>query len=170
MRTPKNRVTVLGLGCMIIAAVVVALTPGEGAGATGQTEGSANALQASGDEIFFGGYRTVEGIQAFLDRQVAMHPTLAEKVDFGDSWCKKHAPCAQPEPGYDGYDMLALHITNRAIPGSKPVFWLTRLHPEEIVPPELAMRFISYLLDNYDSKRRRALAGGLSRYLGRAHG
>src|SRR5438552_3480220 len=91
-------------------------------------------------------------MQAFLDSQVAAHPTLAEKVDFGDSWCKIHKPCAQPQPGFGGFDMLALHITNRSIAGPKPVFWYDAgIHGEELVPPELAIHFISWLLDGYDS-------------------
>ena len=31
---------------------------------------------------FFGGYKTVEEMQTFLDAEVAAHPTLAEKVDY----------------------------------------------------------------------------------------
>ena len=111
---------------------------------------SAALQQAAG--TFYGGYRTVEGIEAFLDAQVAAHPTLVEKVDFGDSWCKTHAgACLFPEP-YDGYDLWALHITNRAIPGPKPVFWYdAATHPEEIATSEVALRFISSLLDGYDT-------------------
>ena len=40
---------------------------------------------ASQPDTFFGGYKTVEGIYAFLDEQVARYPGLAEKVDIGDS-------------------------------------------------------------------------------------
>jgi carboxypeptidase T len=116
--------------------------------AAAQPQASASSFQQQ--QTFYGGYRTVEGMQAFLDNQVLAHPTLAEKVDFGDSWCKSHSPCTQPEPGYDGYDLYALRITNRGIPGPKPVFWFDAgMHANEMVPPELAMRFISWLLDGY---------------------
>jgi hypothetical protein len=112
---------------------------------------AAAPLRQEGD-TFYGGYRTVEGIYGFLDAQVEGHPTLAEKVDFGDSWCKAHAgACEFPEPT-DGYDLWALHITNRDISGPKPVFWFdAAIHPEEIATSEVAMRFISWLLDGYDT-------------------
>ena len=45
-----------------------------------------------------------------------------------------------------------LHITNQAIPGPKPVFWYDAgIHSREIATPEMAMRFISWLLDNYNT-------------------
>lgn len=114
---------------------------------------SATAVaQADPSLTFYGGYKTVEGMFAFLDQQVAAHPTLAEKVDYGDTWCKLNGPCAHPTPGFMGYDMYALHITNKNIPGPKPVFWYDAgIHANEITPPELAMRFISWLLDNYET-------------------
>jgi hypothetical protein len=101
---------------------------------------------------FFGGYHTVEEMQQFLDSEVATHPSLAEKVDFGDSWCKAHAgQCKEPEPN-NGYDLLAMHISNRNIAGPKPVLWLeANIHAREIAPPELALDYIAYLLDGYDS-------------------
>ena len=81
---------------------------------------------ASQPDTFFNGYKTVEGIYSFLDEQVTRYPDLAEKVDIGDSWCKAHeGQCTQPN-SYSGYDIFALHITNRAISGSKPVFASTR--------------------------------------------
>ena len=152
----KRAVLIMCLG--IVVALLFGSVPGDSAVAKEQAQG----VVAQPRETFYGGYRTVEGMQAFLDGQVAAHPTLAEKVDFGDSWCKTHGPCAQPAPGFNGYDMYALHITNRAIAGPKPVFWYDAgIHPNEITPPELAMRFISWLLDGYEFERRRALARGL---------
>src|SRR5205823_3784064 len=70
----------------------------------------------------------------------------------GDSWCKTHAgACTLPSP-YDGYDLWVMHITNRGIPGPKPVFWFEAgIHSREIATPEVAMRYISWLLDNYES-------------------
>ncbi|MEO8289062.1 MAG: M14 family zinc carboxypeptidase [Chloroflexota bacterium] len=103
-------------------------------------------------DTFYGGYYTVEEMQAFLDAKVAANPTLAEKVDFGDSWCKTN-PTACTHPNVNsGYDLYAMHITNRSIPGPKPVFWYNAgLHSREIVAPELAMLYISWLLDNYNT-------------------
>ena len=105
----------------------------------------------SGD-TFAGGYKTVEEMEAFLDQKVAAYPLLAEKIDIGDSWCKTHpGACLVPTP-YNGNDLWVLHITNRAIPGPKPVYWFdTGIHSREIATPEMAMRFINWLLDNYNT-------------------
>ncbi len=103
---------------------------------------------------FDGGYRTVEEMQTFLDQYVALYPNLAQKVDIGDSWCKLHAPCVLTNPSltWNGYDIWALHITNQAIAGPKPVFWYDAgIHAREIATPEIAMRYIQWLLDGYNS-------------------
>ena len=101
---------------------------------------------------FYGGYKTVEEIYAFLDQEVAKFPDLVEKIDIGDSWCKANpGECVLPSP-WNGYDLFVLHITNRNIPGPKPVFWADGdIHAREIATPEVVMRLISYLLDNYDT-------------------
>ncbi|MGA7732446.1 MAG: M14 family zinc carboxypeptidase [Chloroflexia bacterium] len=101
---------------------------------------------------FYGGYRTMEEIEAFLDQHVATNPTLAEKIDIGDSWCKTHlGQCTQPNT-WNGFDLWVLRITNRDIPGPKPIFWFDAgIHPLEIATPELATRFISWLLDGYNT-------------------
>src|SRR5947207_3798588 len=110
-----------------------------------------SALSTKAQSVtFYGGYYTGEEMQSFLDRQVSAHPALAEKVDIGDSWCKAHpGACTLPAP-YNGYDLWVLHITNRDIPGPKPVFWFDAgIHSREIATPEVAMRYISWLLDGY---------------------
>src|SRR5438552_7481147 len=103
-------------------------------------------------DTFYGGYKTVEEIYAFLDQKVAQFPDLVEKIDIGDSWCKSNpGSCVLPSP-WNGYDLWVLHITNRNIPGPKPVFWADgNIHAREIATPELVMRMIDYLLDNYDT-------------------
>ena len=103
-------------------------------------------------DTFYSGYKTVEEIYAFLDQKVAQAPDLVEKVDIGDSWCKTHpGACTLPSP-WNGYDLYVLHITNRNIPGPKPVFWADGdIHAREIATPEVVMRMIDYLLDNYDT-------------------
>ena len=102
-------------------------------------------------DTFYGGYYTVEEMEAFLSQKQTQHPTLAQKVDYGNSWCKTHpGQCTQPN-AYNGYDLWAMRITNQAISGTKPVFWYTGgLHSRELAPPELAIRYISWLLDNYN--------------------
>src|SRR5450432_2016349 len=103
-------------------------------------------------DTFYGGYKSVEEIYAFLDEKVAEAPSLVEKVDIGDSWCKSHpGACVLPSP-WNGYDLYVLHITNRNIPVPKPVFWADGgIHAREIATPEVVMRLIDYLLDNYDT-------------------
>jgi carboxypeptidase T len=107
----------------------------------------------SNGDTFYGGYFTVEEMEAFLDQKVAAYPTLAAKVDVGDSWCKQHpGSCPNPAPGFNGYDLWTMHITNQAIPGPKPVFWFDAgIHSREIATPELAMRYINWLLDGYNT-------------------
>src|SRR5215510_10105227 len=103
-------------------------------------------------DTFYGGYKTVEEIYAFLDQKVAQFPNLVEKIDIGDSWCKMNpGSCVLPTP-WNGYDLWVLHITNRNIPGPKPVFWADGdIHAREIATPEVVMRLIDYLLNNYDT-------------------
>ncbi len=101
---------------------------------------------------YCGGYRTVEEMQSFLDQMAATYPNLSEKVDYGNSWCKDRAgSCTLPSP-YSGYDLLAMHITNRNIAGPKPVFWYEAgIHPREIAVSEVAMNYIQYLLSSYNT-------------------
>ncbi len=103
-------------------------------------------------DTFYGGYKSVEEIYAFLDQKVIQAPTLVEKVDIGDSWCKVHpGQCVLPSP-WNGYDLFALHLTNRNIPGPKPVLWVDGdIHAREIATPEVVIRLIDYLLDNYNT-------------------
>jgi hypothetical protein len=120
-----------------------------------ETTRQANMTDSSGlnsPTTFYGGYKTVEEMETFLDQKVAAYPTLAAKVDVGNSWCKDHpGTCTRPA-AFNGYDLWALHITNQAIPGPKPVFWYdAAIHAREIATPEVAMRFINWLLDNYNT-------------------
>jgi hypothetical protein len=103
-------------------------------------------------DTFYSGYKTVEEIYSYLDAKVAAAPGLVEKVDIGDSWCKLHpGSCTQPAP-WNGYDLYALHITNRSIPGPKPVVWIDGdIHAREIATPEVVIRLIDYLVDNYNT-------------------
>src|SRR5256886_8420652 len=103
-------------------------------------------------DTFYSGYKSVEEIYAFLDQKVAQFPALVEKIDIGDSWCKSNpGSCVLPSP-WNGYDLWVLHITNRNIPGPKPVFWADGdIHAREIATPEVVMRVIDYLLNNYDT-------------------
>ena len=49
---------------------------------------------------FYGGYKTVEEIYAFLDQKVAQFPNLVEKIDIGDSCVRPIlAGASYPVPG-----------------------------------------------------------------------
>jgi hypothetical protein len=88
-------------------------------------------------------YRTVEETYTDLVQLAADHPDLAVWVDIGDSWEK--AVGGQP-----GYDLYALVLTNNAVPGPKPKFFLmAATHARELTTAELAARFAEYLVANY---------------------
>jgi hypothetical protein len=96
-------------------------------------------------------YRTVDQIYSDLDTIGATYPSIVELVDYGDSYCKTLGGCVtlggDPEPGHD---LRAVRITNRAIPGPKPVFFLmANIHAREITTPELALRWIDELTQGY---------------------
>jgi carboxypeptidase T len=88
-------------------------------------------------------YRTVEETFATLDTLASTYPDLVELYDIGDSWNKVQNPA-------NGYDIIAMRITNEAMPGPKPVFFLmAEIHARELVTAEAATRFIEYLLSGY---------------------
>ncbi len=130
----------------------------------------ANISFASDDpDTFYGGYRTVEEMQAFLDQKVAANPLLAEKIDIGDSWCKTHpGVCTQPN-AWSGYDLWVLHITNRDIAGSEAGLLVRRGHT---LPRDCHARS-GYALHQLSAGQLQhrcgcALAGGLPRHLDHA--
>lgn len=89
-------------------------------------------------------YRTVEETYADLAQLATAHPDLAQWIDIGDSWEK-----VTPADG-DGYDLMALVLTNRTRPGPKPVFFLMgAIHAREFTTAEIATRFGEYLVENY---------------------
>ncbi len=96
-------------------------------------------------------YRNVDTLYSQLDTIGATYPSIVQLVDYGDSYCKTQGGCVtlggDAEPGYD---LRAVRITNRAIPGPKPVFFLMAdIHAREITTPELAMRWIDELTQGY---------------------
>ena len=89
-------------------------------------------------------YRTVEETYNDLATLASNHPDLATWTDVGDSWEK-----ATPG-GADGYDIYALTITNKTIPGPKPKFFMiASIHAREYTPAELATRFAEKLVNDY---------------------
>ncbi|PZR99891.1 MAG: hypothetical protein DLM69_06935, partial [Candidatus Chloroheliales bacterium] len=117
---------------------------------TTQLVNNPNLFGKGSPNSFYGGFKTVEEMQTYLDQEVAAYPNLAEKVSIGQSWCATHT-CTLPN-NYNGYNLFVLHITNLSIPGPKPVYWFDAgIHAREIAVPEVAMRYIDYLLSNYNS-------------------
>ncbi|MCZ7652110.1 MAG: M14 family zinc carboxypeptidase [Thermoanaerobaculia bacterium] len=89
-------------------------------------------------------YRTVEESYAAAQALVAARPGLAAIVDIGDSWDK------QTPGGAPGYDLLVLVLTNTAVPGPKPRFFLHgAIHAREYTTAELALRFAEELVAGY---------------------
>jgi hypothetical protein len=91
-------------------------------------------------------YHTVEETDAFIDAQVAAHPTLASVVDIGDSW-DKLTPM-----GATGYDLRVLRLTSSAIVADKPkMFVMSGLHAREYTPVQVNLKFAEGLLAGYGS-------------------
>ena len=103
-------------------------------------------------------YRTVEETHAAMNALAADYPGLATVIDAGDSYDK-----VRPG-GAAGYDILVLKLTNGAIPGPKPAFFLMgAIHAREYATAEMVIRFAeqmahgygtdpdaTWLLDNYE--------------------
>ena len=102
-------------------------------------------------DSFSGGYRTVAELQADLASINAANPIITDLVDYGDSWCKTGGGCMTPGGDFSpGWDLQAIRVTNEAIPGPKPVYFLVaNVHAREITTPELAMNMLDWLITGY---------------------
>ena len=92
-------------------------------------------------------YRTVEETHEDMQQIALAYPDMTELYDIGDSW-DKVTPGGNP-----GYDILALRLTNENFGNvdEKPTFFLmAEIHAREYATAELAMRYIEYLIDNYN--------------------
>lgn len=100
---------------------------------------------------FYGGYSTVDELTTFMNNTALNYPNIAQVVDYGDSYAKTVGGFNTPGNDFiPGDNLLALHITNESIPGPKPVFlMITGVHAREITTPEVGMRWINYLTQNY---------------------
>lgn len=87
-------------------------------------------------------YETVEETFAAAQGFVTAHPTLAQWLDVGDSWQKTR--------GSGGYDMGVLKLTNAAVPGPKPILYVTSaIHAREYTTAPLALEFARWLVNGY---------------------
>ncbi|MCE7980165.1 MAG: hypothetical protein DYG89_03150 [Caldilinea sp. CFX5] len=90
-------------------------------------------------------YRTVEESYSRLAALAAANPQIATWTDIGDSWEKVMSG------GVAGYDIYVLKLTNSAIPGPKPKFFLiAAIHAREYTTAELATRFAEDLIAKYN--------------------
>ena len=89
-------------------------------------------------------YRTIEETYDSLNNLAASHADLARWVSVGESWIKTS------QGGQAGYELRVLILTNRAVPGPKPVLLVMgALHAREYVTAELAARFAEQLVSGY---------------------
>lgn len=108
-------------------------------------EARAAGVQATNTIPGYACYRTVEETYSTLAALAASHPQIATWIDIGDTWEKVTLG------GADGYDMFALKLTNNAIPGPKPKFFLmAAIHAREYATAELATRFAEELVTKYN--------------------
>ncbi|MEO8672418.1 MAG: M14 family zinc carboxypeptidase [Tahibacter sp.] len=88
-------------------------------------------------------YRTVEETDATANALVAQAPQIAEIIDIGDSWKRTQNASL-------GYDLHVLRLTNRNIPGPKPVHYLQGgLHAREYATSESVTRYAEFLVSRY---------------------
>ncbi len=130
------------LALLLVAAMPLA--PAPPVAQAGVQEGVPRSNSARHDIV--AGYRNADQIASLLHSRVERYPTLARLEDIGDSW-QRQQPGGKP-----GADLWAIHLTNQATDGPKPVFVLmAAMHAREIVSAEVATRFIDYLLERYGS-------------------
>jgi carboxypeptidase T len=109
-----------------------------------ETPGTPQAFSSSSGVPGYPCYRSVEETQASMRAIAADHPDLARVVDIGDSWTKVTSG------GGEGYDLLVLELTNSAVPGPKPAFFLMgAIHAREYVTAETALRFAVQMVNGY---------------------
>jgi carboxypeptidase T len=89
-------------------------------------------------------YRTVEETYAAMAQLGASHPGLAQWQSIGQTWQRETGGPAA------GYEVGVLVLTNSAVPGPKPVFFLMgAMHAREYATAELAARFAEHLVAGY---------------------
>ncbi len=100
---------------------------------------------------FYGGYRTATELIGVINAVETNYPAIVDVVDYGNSYSKNAGGVTTPGGQFiAGYDLLALRITNKSIPGPKPVlFIMGGLHAREISTPEVVLKFVDYLTQNY---------------------
>ncbi|MBM3395515.1 MAG: hypothetical protein FJY37_12930 [Betaproteobacteria bacterium] len=87
-------------------------------------------------------FRYAPELMEAIDALAFRYPNLVQVIDYGDSYTKTI--------GGSGYDLKAIRITNRAVPGTKPIaMFVAGHHGTERPGPEILMRFAQSLLSSY---------------------
>jgi len=85
-----------------------------------------------------GGYKTLSEVNAYVDGIIADHPDIcSDKISIGQT--------------IEGRDMWAIKISdNPDVDEDEPeVFYTAAIHAREVITPEVVLRFMDYLTDNY---------------------
>lgn len=81
-------------------------------------------------------YRTIDEQYALLDSWMTLYPELARVSIIGQS--------------YEGREIRVLQLTNRMMPGPKPVlFLMANIHGRELITNETALAFAHFMLEDY---------------------
>ncbi len=89
-------------------------------------------------------YRTVEETFSGMSQLETIYPNLVSIVDAGDTYEKATTG------GLPGHDMRVMVVTNEALPGPKPRFFLMgAIHAREYTTAETVMRFAEEMLNGY---------------------
>ena len=107
-------------------------------------QSTVNAAQSDSGIPGFACYRTVEETHASMAQLAADYPTLVREVTLGHSWQW------EASAGATGYTIPGIVLTNQAITGTKPIFFLmAAIHAREYTTAESAMRFAEQLVRGY---------------------
>jgi murein tripeptide amidase MpaA len=106
-------------------------------------------VTAQQEGTYYGGYRTVDAIEAHLHGVADANPALTRLYDIGDSWLK-----TQGEGGHDIYAVCVTAIAagdcEQEPDSAKPRFTLiAQMHAREIATGEIALRWIDDLVAGY---------------------
>jgi carboxypeptidase T len=107
-------------------------------------QSTVNTAQSDSGIPGFACYRTVEETHASMAQLAADYPTLVREVTLGHSWQW------EASAGATGYTIPGIVLTNQAITGTKPIFFLmAAIHAREYTTAESAMRFAEQLVHGY---------------------
>ncbi len=103
-------------------------------------------------ETFWGGYHTVEEMEAFLDQRVAQSQPSRRRWTTATRGARP-TPAPAPSPRLQRLRPLRPCVSpTRTSPAPSPCSGSTPAStPREMVPPEISMRYINWLLDGYNT-------------------